>query len=76
MDQAMRNLVEWSEATPGEALHMATAVPARLLGDDTRGRLVAGARADLALWDRHLNVTSTVIGGRMAIGVTTAGQAG
>jgi N-acetylglucosamine-6-phosphate deacetylase len=76
MDQAMRNLVEWSEATPGEALHMATAVPARLLGDDTRGRLVAGARADLTLWDRHLNVTSTVIGGRIATGVTTSGQAG
>lgn len=76
MDQALRNLVDWSEATPGEALHMATAVPARLLGDDTRGRLVAGARADIALWDCKLNSMGTVIGGRIASGAAVPGQPG
>ncbi|HVL25057.1 MAG TPA: N-acetylglucosamine-6-phosphate deacetylase [Thermomicrobiales bacterium] len=65
MDEAMRNLVDWSEATPAQALHMATAVPARLLGDDTRGRLVAGARADLTFWSRDLRVERTIIGGRI-----------
>ena len=76
MDQAMRNLVEWSEATPGEALHVATAVPARLLGDDSRGRLVVGARADITIWDRSLHVAGTVIGGRRASSTAGAGQPG
>ncbi len=66
MDQAFRNLVDWSDATPGEALHMMSAVPASLLNDETRGRLVAGARADLALFDEHLKPSRTIVGGRVA----------
>jgi N-acetylglucosamine-6-phosphate deacetylase len=57
MDQALRNLVAWSDATPAEALHMMTAVPARLLGDERRGRLVVGSRADLTLLDASLHPT-------------------
>lgn len=66
MDQALRNLVEWSEVTPGEAFHMMTAVPARLLDDSTRGRLVAGARADLALWGDDLSARGVFVNGRSA----------
>jgi N-acetylglucosamine-6-phosphate deacetylase len=65
MDEALRNLVDWSETTPGEALHMMTAVPARLLGDPSRGRLVTGARADLSTWDADLRPMHTVVGGRV-----------
>src|SRR5699024_8484306 len=65
LDEALRNLVLWTDATIPEALHMMTAVPARLIGDDTRGRLVSGARADLALFDRALEVTTTIIGGHV-----------
>lgn len=65
LDQALRNLVEWTDATIPEALHMMTAVPARLIGDDSRGRLVTGARADLTLFNRALEVTSTIVGGRI-----------
>lgn len=64
MDQAMRNLVDWTEVTIAEALHMATAVPANVLGDPSRGRLVAGARADLSLWDADFDVTGTFVQGR------------
>jgi len=64
MDQAMRNLVEWTDVTIPEALHMATAVPANVLGDPSRGRLVAGVRADLSLWDGDLEVTGTFVQGR------------
>lgn len=64
MDQALRNLVAWSDATPGEAFHMMTAVPARLLDDRDRGHLVAGARADLALWTDDLQPAQTIVGGR------------
>lgn len=64
MDQAIRNLVTWGGVTPAQALHMATAVPARLLGDATRGRLVTGARADLTLWSSDLQVERVLVGGR------------
>lgn len=66
MDEALRNLVAWSDVTPAEAFHMMTAVPARLLDDPQRGRLVAGARADIALWDADLFPTRTITGGRMS----------
>jgi N-acetylglucosamine-6-phosphate deacetylase len=63
MDQAMRNLVAWTDVTIPQALHMATAVPARLLGDPSRGAIVAGARADLTLWTSELDVATTYVGG-------------
>jgi N-acetylglucosamine-6-phosphate deacetylase len=65
MDEALRNLVGWSDASAGEALHMMTAVPARLLGDMERGRLVTGARADISTWDSQLRPLHTVVGGRL-----------
>lgn len=65
MDQALRNLVTWSDATPAEALHMMTAVPARLLDDPTRGRLVVGARADITAWSNSLQPEATMIGGEI-----------
>lgn len=72
LDQALRNLVEWTDATIPEALHMMTAVPAQLIGDDSRGRLVTGARADLTLFNRALEVTSTIVGGRIRWSSDTA----
>lgn len=65
MDQALRNLVDWSECTPAEAIHMMTAVPARLLDDSSRGRLVVGARADITTWSADLQATNTIVGGQL-----------
>jgi len=68
MDQAVRNLADWTEVTIPEALHMATAVPATVLGDATRGKLVVGARADLSLWNSDLEITGTFGKGREVYG--------
>lgn len=65
MDEALRNLVNWSECTPAEAIHMMTAVPARLLEDPTRGRLVVGARADITTWSADLQPQHTMVGGEI-----------
>lgn len=65
MDRAVRNLVEWGGVSSAEALHMATAIPAHTLGDATRGRLVAGTRADLTFWSADLHVTGVIVGGRI-----------
>lgn len=69
MDEAIKNLVVWGEVTVAQALHMATAVPARVLRDTTRGEIVPGRRADLTLWSDDLTVSETLIGGtRRGIG--------
>lgn len=65
MDQALRNLVDWSECTPAEAIHMMTSTPARLLNDASRGRLVAGARADISTWNSELQPTHTMVDGEL-----------
>jgi N-acetylglucosamine-6-phosphate deacetylase len=66
MDQAIRNLVDWSFGSFGEALHMCTAVPARVIGESNRGELRAGAVADLTIWTADLNVSETIVGGTTA----------
>ena len=65
MDDAVRNLVDWGGVSPAEALYMASTTPACTLGDMTRGRLVAGTRADLTLWSAALDVQAVIVGGRM-----------
>lgn len=64
LDQAIRNVVRWSDATVADALRMATEVPARLLGLTDRGRIAPGYLADLAVFDNDLNLARTVIGGK------------
>jgi len=64
LDAAIRYLVRATTATPAEAISMASEVPARLLGATDFGRLVSGSRADLALFDRSLQVVGTIIGGQ------------
>lgn len=61
MDEAIRNVVSWTDASIGEALHMATKVPANLLGIEDRGTIRVGSRADLVLWDVDLHVQQTLI---------------
>ncbi len=74
MDQAIRNLVAWSDATVGEALHMATAVPAGLLRDVDRGALRIGARADITAWNGGLGIQETWVGGSSVYTATPAGR--
>ena len=65
LDQAVRNIVRWTDATPADALRMASEVPARTLGLPDRGRIVPGAIADLALFDDALIVQATIARGRV-----------
>jgi N-acetylglucosamine-6-phosphate deacetylase len=65
LDQAVRNTARWAGVTQAEALFMATAVPARLLGRSDLGRIASGAVADLALFDSDLQLVATLVGGRV-----------
>jgi N-acetylglucosamine-6-phosphate deacetylase len=62
LDTAVRNLVASGSALV-DAVVAASTAPADLLGEADRGRLVAGARADLVVLDDELAVRRVMIGG-------------
>jgi len=64
LDQAVRNVVRLAGASVPHALHMASEVPAQVLGLRTKGRLIVGADADLVLLTQDLKVQSTFIAGK------------
>jgi N-acetylglucosamine-6-phosphate deacetylase len=66
MDEAVRNLVA-SGAPWMDAVHAASAAPARLLGRDNLGRLDPGAPAHVTVLDDELRVLRTLVGGREAL---------
>ncbi len=67
MDGVVRNLVTWNVAGLADAVTMASAVPARVLGlAQRKGRLATGFDADIVALDDDLNVIQTWVGGRAA----------
>lgn len=66
MDQAVRNLVNFTGCSEAEALATASAVPAKVLGLRDRGSLAVGARADLVVLDESMEVVATMVGGDVA----------
>ena len=66
MDAAVRNLRSFTGCSLSDAVDAATATPAAVLRDDTRGELVAGRRGDLVVLSPGGEVLATVIGGEVA----------
>jgi len=65
LDGAVRNLVRWCQVPLVDAVFMATAAPAAVLGlDHRRGMIRAGYDADLVVLDRNLRPTEVFVGGR------------
>ena len=65
MIEAVRNAVRLGGVSIVDAVRMASEIPARLLGDRTRGVLAVGKRADLVAFDRAFRVRLTIVGGRV-----------
>lgn len=63
LDQAIRNLVSLGIRLR-DAILMASEVPASVLRRRDLGRIAAGARGDLVIFDRRLRVRSVYVGGR------------
>ena len=59
MDAGVRNMIEFSGCTQAEALAMAGATPARILGLHRKGRIAKGCDADLTILDSMGRVTGT-----------------
>lgn len=65
MDQAVRNMVNFSGCSPAEAVRMASTTPAEVLGiDHEYGHLRPGDRADFVVLDENLRVLQTYIDGQ------------
>ncbi len=63
MDAAVRNMTAWGRVSIADALTMASAVPAGLLGRNDLGTLAPGNAADLVVLDPELHVAETWIAG-------------
>lgn len=65
MDVAMSNLNKWIKLPSAKIWAMGTANPARVLGLKAKGNLVAGAEADLVLWDADKMAALTWVNGEL-----------
>ena len=65
MIEAVRNAVKLGGVALGDAIRMATEIPARLIGDRSRGQLAVGRRADLVVFDEQFRVRLTLVAGRI-----------
>lgn len=67
LDKCIRNFVQFTGCTLGEALKCATYNPAKCLGiEGKKGTLRAGADADLTVLSKEGRVLGTWVGGRRA----------
>jgi N-acetylglucosamine-6-phosphate deacetylase len=70
MDLAVRHACEWLDVSLPQAVAMASANPAEVLGiGDRKGMIEPGYDADMLLLDDRLQVTNCWIGGRPAYGI-------
>ncbi|MEM9516142.1 MAG: N-acetylglucosamine-6-phosphate deacetylase [Actinomycetota bacterium] len=65
LDRAVRNLRDFTGCDWTDAVRAATAVPADLLGRRDVGRIEAGARGDLVVFDEALHPRLVLVGGRV-----------
>ena len=65
MDRAVRNLMAFTDCSLTDAVTSASATPAALLGDRTRGALEPGRRGDVVVLSPSGVVRATVIGGEV-----------
>lgn len=66
LDRCLRNVVQRTGISLADGLRMVSATPAAILGVSARkGALAPGKDADIVILDADLNVTRTIIGGRV-----------
>ncbi|HEX9118352.1 MAG TPA: N-acetylglucosamine-6-phosphate deacetylase [Anaerolineae bacterium] len=65
LDAAIRNAIAFAGCSLEDAVTMATATPAAVLGLARFGRIAPGCAADLVLLDESAHVAETIIGGEL-----------
>lgn len=65
-DRLVRTMVQLAEVPLVEAVKMATATPARIMGlSDSKGSVTVGKDADLVIFDDEINIDTTIVNGHI-----------
>ncbi|TAN13379.1 MAG: N-acetylglucosamine-6-phosphate deacetylase [Chitinophagaceae bacterium] len=65
-DRLVRTMVKQADIPLADAVRMATATPARILGiDDNKGSLIQGKDADILIFDDDIQIQKTIIKGKI-----------
>jgi N-acetylglucosamine-6-phosphate deacetylase len=65
-DRLVRNMINLADVSVVDAVRMMTSTPARIIGvGERKGSLTTGKDADILLFDEKINVSTTIIGGRI-----------
>ena len=65
-DRLVRNMINVAGVPLTDAVKMASATPARIMGiNDKKGSIVVGMDADIVIFDREINVELTIIKGQV-----------
>jgi N-acetylglucosamine-6-phosphate deacetylase len=65
MDAAIRNVINYTGGSLADAITMASATPARVLGLERKGRIALEGDADLVVLDKSLHVEMTIARGEI-----------
>lgn len=65
-DRLVRNMVNIADVSLLEAVRMASTTPARIMDvHNSKGSLVEGKDADIVIFDENINVSMTMVGGKV-----------
>lgn len=65
-DRLVRNMIRLADVPLIDAVRMMTSTPARIAGvSDRKGTLAKGKDADIVIFDENINVSMTIVGGRI-----------
>ena len=65
-DRLVRTMINMADVPLLEAVKMATQTPANILGlGSTKGSLISGKDADIIIFDENINVSTTIVHGRV-----------
>ena len=68
-DRLLRTMISIAEVSLTDAVKMLTSTPARILGiSDKKGSLATGKDADIVIFDDNINVSMTMVKGRIVCG--------
>lgn len=69
-DRLVRNMINMADVPMLEAVRMMSSTPARIMNvADKKGSLVKGKDADIVIFDKNINVQTTIIQGRIVYGL-------
>ncbi len=68
-DRLVRNMIKMADVPLTDAIKMATATPAKIIGAKSKGELKVGYDADVVIFDGDINIKRTIIGGKTVFSV-------